>query len=313
MSKYKIITPKRLNGERVDFAISQMLPEISRSKITSVIKEKNTQIDGKSFKAKDRIKGCEIIDFNYEEKVATNWVPSDITLDIVFEDDDIMVINKPAGLITHPGNGNPEGTLANALLHYNKNLEKVDRVGIVHRLDKETSGLLVVAKNNIVAKNLIEQLRERTVSREYNAIVYGHMIAGGTIDEPIGRDSRNRVKQAVNEFGKEAITHYRVIQKFKDFTLVKAILETGRTHQIRVHLTHLGYPLVGDKMYGAKLRFPKGASENLKSNLKEFTRQALHAKKLSFIHPITNENMSFKSPIPADMQNLLDIFTNENA
>jgi 23S rRNA pseudouridine1911/1915/1917 synthase len=309
---YNIIIPQRLQGNRIDFAIAQMLPHLSRSKITAVIKDKYATIAGQSFKAKDKVVGGEIIDFCYQESTTTNWVPSDITLDVVFEDEYLMVINKPAGLITHPGNGNPEGTLANALLHYNKNLETVDRVGIVHRLDKETSGLLVVAKTNTVAAHLINQLKERTISREYNAICYGHMIAGGTIDAPIGRDNKNRIKQAVDELGKPATTHYRVIQKFKDFTLVKALLETGRTHQIRVHLTHIGYPLVGDKMYGAKLRFPKGASEILKNELKHFTRQALHAKKLSFIHPITNETLHFKANLPADMQQLISILETEN-
>lgn len=313
MNNYQIIIPNRLIGERIDFAISQMLPKLSRSKISLIIKDKKASIFNNFFKAKDKVLGGEIVDLEHIEKTTTNWVPSDITLDIAFEDESILVVNKPSGLITHPGNGNPEGTLANALLHYDKSLEKVDRVGIVHRLDKETSGLLVVAKTNEVAQNLIQQLKERTISREYNAIVYNHMIAGGTVDEPIGRDSKNRVKQAINEFGKEAITHYRVIQKFKDFTLVKAILETGRTHQIRVHLTHIGYPLIGDKMYGAKLRFPKGASEELKTTLKEFTRQALHAKKLSFIHPITHQQMHFKAELPKDMQDLLQVITEENS
>lgn len=313
MIKKTIILPQRLNGERVDFALSQMLPNISRNKIIQVIKNQQITINQQTFKAKNKINGGEIIDFNIVEKITTNWIASDISIDIVFEDDDIMVVNKPSGLITHPGNGNPTGTLANALIHYNKDLMKVDRVGIVHRLDKETSGLLVVAKTQQAQKSLVEQLQKREVHREYNAIVYGHMIAGNSIDKPIGRDKKNRVKQAVCEIGKEAITHYRVIEKFKNFTLIKVILETGRTHQIRVHMTDAGYPLVGDKMYGLKLRLPKGASDILKDKLKHFTRQALHAKKLEFKHPTTAEQMKFKVHLPDDMIQLLATLKTDNS
>ncbi len=183
----------------------------------------------------------------------------------------------------------------------------------MHRLDKNTSGLMVVARSEKAQKLLVEQLQTHTVSREYSAIVYGHMIAGGTIDEPIGRDSKDRVKQAVTEAGKDAITHYRVIDRFAHHTHVKAILETGRTHQIRVHLSHLGYPLIGDPMYGGKIRFPKKANEILKSALKGFDRQALHAKKLTLIHPICGETMSWKVPLPADMLALLDVLAEFDA
>jgi 23S rRNA pseudouridine1911/1915/1917 synthase len=305
LSAWTFIIPLRFKGERVDFVLAQMLPKLSRSKISTLIKTKQATIKGKAFKAKDRVAGGEIINLEYQEQNTTNWVASDIKLDIVFEDDDIIVINKPAGLITHPGSGNPEGTLANALLNHNPELSKVDRVGIVHRLDKDTSGLLVVAKNNISQQHLIKQLQQRTVKREYNAICYGHLIAGGIIDEPIGRDSRVRTKQAVSESGKEAITHFRIIQKFNDFTLVKLLLETGRTHQIRVHMSHIGYPLVGDSTYGRGLSLPKGASDELKDVLKNFTRQALHAKKLEFVHPTTNNLVHFKAELPDDMQQLL--------
>ena len=312
VNNYQIIVPDRLIRERVDFSIAQMLPELSRNKIISVIKDKQATIKDKSFKAKDKIYGGEIIDFSWQEKITTNWVPNNIALDIVFEDDDIMVINKPAGLITHPGNNNPDNTLANALLYYNPELAKVDRVGIVHRLDKDTSGLLVVAKNHHAQQHIIKQLKSREVKREYNAIIYNHLISGGTIDEPLGRDLRNRIKQTIDENGKEAITHYRIIEKFADFTLVKVMLETGRTHQIRVHMASISYPLIGDGMYGKGLKFPKGADVELKNALKGFKRQALHAKRLSFIHPTSGLKVSFKSELPKDMQDFLTIITKFN-
>ena len=209
--------------------------------------------------------------------------------------------------MTHPGAGNWSGTLANALLYYDPALSTLDRAGIVHRLDKNTSGLMVVARNEKSQKYLVEQLQSHSVDREYSAIVYGHMIAGGTVDEPIGRDPKDRVKQAVLMSGKEATTHYRAIDRFKSHTHVKAILETGRTHQIRVHLSHVGHSLIGDPMYGGRVRFPKKASEELKEALLNFKRQALHSKKLTLTHPISGELMSWKAPLPDDMVGLLEV------
>ena len=302
-----------MTGERIDAAIAQMLPEYSRSKITAIIKAGDALINQQNFKPKEKSKGDEVVEIIFKQSENTNWIAEDIPLTVVFEDEDIIIINKPVGLVTHPGAGNWQGTLANALLFYDSNLAKLDRAGIVHRLDKNTSGLMVVARSEKAQKLLVEQLQTHTVSREYSAIVYGHMIAGGTIDEPIGRDSKDRVKQAVTEAGKDAITHYRVIDRFAHHTHVKAILETGRTHQIRVHLSHLGYPLIGDPMYGGKIRFPKKANEILKSALKGFDRQALHAKKLTLIHPICGETMSWKVPLPADMLALLDVLAEFDA
>ena len=302
-----------MTGERIDAAIAQMLPEYSRSKITAIIKAGDALINQRNFKPKEKSKGDEVVEITFKQSENTSWTAENIPLTVVFEDEDIIVINKPVGLVTHPGAGNWQGTLANALLFYDPSLAKLDRAGIVHRLDKNTSGLMVVARSEKAQKHLVEQLQTHTVSREYSAIVYGHMIAGGTIDEPIGRDSKDRVKQAVTEAGKDAITHYRVIDRFAHHTHVKAILETGRTHQIRVHLSHLGYPLIGDPMYGGKIRFPKKADEILKSALKGFDRQALHAKKLTLIHPISGETMSWKAPLPADMLAFLDVLAEFDA
>ena len=294
-------------GERIDAAISEMLPDYSRSKITLWIKAGDALINEKTFKPKDRVTGNEVVYLSLNQKQSNDWVAEKIPLNIVYEDEDIIVINKQFGLVTHPGVGNWTGTLANALLYYDSSLSKLDRAGIVHRLDKNTSGLMVVAKNEKSQKYLVEQLQAHSIDREYSAIVYGHMIAGGTIDEPIGRDSKDRVKQSVSANGKEAVTHYRAIDRFKSHTHVKAILETGRTHQIRVHLSHAGYPLIGDPMYGGRVRFPKKANEVLKETLLNLKRQALHSKKLTLSHPISGKLMSWKAPLPKDMQSLLDV------
>ena len=307
METLKIIIPERMTGQRLDVALSEMLPDYSRSKITAWIKSGEALINQKSFKPKDKVNGSEMVELTISQKQKNDWVGEDIPLNIVFEDEDIIVLNKAVGLVTHPGAGNWSGTLANALLHYEPKLATLDRAGIVHRLDKNTSGLMVVAKNEKSQKYLVEQLQTHSISREYSTIVYGHMIAGGTIDEAIGRDTKDRVKQAVSSHGKEAITHYRVIDRYQNHTHVKAILETGRTHQIRVHLSHIGYPLIGDPMYGGKVRFPKKADEVLKEALVSFKRQALHARKLTLTHPTSGDLMSWKAPLPDDMLALLDV------
>ena len=307
MQKLNIIIPKRMTGNRIDSSLSEMLPDYSRSKITAWIKSGDALIKQKSFKPKDKVIGNEVIYLTINSKQSNNWIAEKIPLNIFYEDEDIIIINKQFGLVTHPGAGNWNGTLANALLYYDPSLSTLDRVGIVHRLDKNTSGLMVIARNEKSQKYLVEQLQNHSVSREYSALVYGHMIAGGTIDEPIGRDPKDRVKQAVLMSGKDAVTHYRAIERFKSHTHVKAILETGRTHQIRVHLSHVGHSLIGDPIYGGRVRFPKKASEELKHALLNFKRQALHSKKLTLNHPISGELMSWKAPLPDDMQELLKV------
>ena len=307
METLTIIIPERMTGDRLDVALSEMLPDYSRSKITAWIKSGDALINNKAFKPKDKVNGSQMVSLSLNKKQNNDWSAENIAINIIFEDEDIIIINKPFGLVTHPGAGNWNGTLANALLYYDPELSKLDRAGIVHRLDKNTSGLMVIARNEKSQKYLVEQLQSHSVVREYSAIVYGHMISGGSVNEPIGRDPKDRIKQAVSSSGKDATTHYRVIDRFKSHTHVKAILETGRTHQIRVHLSHIGYPLLGDPMYGGRVRFPKKASEILKESLLGFKRQALHSKKLTLNHPSTGKLMSWKAPLPDDMVELLDI------
>ena len=303
----KIIIPDRLIGSRLDAAISEMLPELSRNKIISWIKSGEILLGTEVFKPKEKVLGGEIIEMNVSPEESTKWTPEDIQIDIVYEDAEILVLNKPSGLVTHPGAGNTHGTLANGILFARPELNQLDRAGIVHRLDKDTSGLMVVAKTEPSKLSLIKQLESHSVSREYTAIAYGSMVTGGMVDEPIGRDSTNRQKQAVTKSGKPAITHFRVIEKFKNFTLIKVILETGRTHQIRVHMSHIGHPLLGDFNYGGKVKFPKGATDELKQAIKNFPRQALHARKLSIIHPRDNKEIFWKSKLPEDLENMINI------
>jgi len=306
IEKIKIIIPERMSGQRIDSSLSELLPKLSRSKINNWIRSGQASINNKSFKPKDKASGNEIVCLNLDQQEKNSWISEYIPIDIVYEDKDIIVINKPVGLVTHPGAGNWSGTLANALLYYDSNLSKIDRAGIVHRLDKNTSGLMVVSKNSRSQKYLVDQLQNHSVVREYSAIVYGNMISGGTVNESIGRDPKDRVKQAIRNNGKEAITHYRVIDRFANHTHVKAILETGRTHQIRVHLAYIGHPLIGDPLYGGRVRFPKNASTELKDALRSFDRHALHSKKLTLIHPETGKSMSWKVELPSDMKALIN-------
>lgn len=278
MNLLKIVIPDRLIGQRIDSALATILPDFSRSKITNWVRTGKALVNNKTFKPKEKILGGEIVALTLVKEKLNAWLGEDIPIDVVYEDDDIIVVNKPVGLVTHPGAGNWTGTLANALLHFDPSLANLDRAGIVHRLDKNTSGLMVVARSELAQKNLVNQLQTHTVSREYSAIVYGHMISGGTVEAPIGRDPKDRIRQAVVEEGegKNAITHYRVIDRFAHHTHVKCILETGRTHQIRVHMSYVEHPLIADPMYGGKIRFPKKADEDLKDALKSFKRQACH-------------------------------------
>lgn len=298
--------PDALVGMRLDQVLAEIFPDYSRSKLKSWVKAGRVQVDGNFRKAKDRLDGGEIIVLDAEAEKVVETLAENIPLDIVFEDEALIIINKPAGMVVHPGAGNWSGTLQNALLYYDQTLERLPRAGIVHRIDKETSGLLMIAKTLPAHASLVEQLQARTVHREYWAIIQGRMTAGGTIDEAIGRHPVDRLRFAVREQGKPAVTHYRVIERFGRYTLIQVKLETGRTHQIRVHMAHIRYPLLGDPLYSSRFQLPAGCSKQLAKVLPGFKRQALHAEKLGLKHPLTGEYCQWQMPMPNDMQNLLE-------
>lgn len=293
-------------GQRIDQAAASLFPSFSRARIQQWIKAGELTLNGHTCKPRDKVMGGETVAVAATPLPQGEWVSEDIPLDVVYEDEDIVVINKPVGLVVHPGAGNPEGTLLNALLHRYPGLEHVPRVGIVHRLDKDTSGLMVVALNLEAQTSLVAQLQARTVSREYEALVQGVPTGGGTINEPIGRHPRVRTRMAVaKNGGKPAMTRFRILQRFSHHAHLRVKLETGRTHQIRVHMAHIGFPLVGDPVYGGRLKLPPGASPELVDALRGFRRQALHAAALSLKHPRTDETMSWSAPLPEDFRHLL--------
>lgn len=297
--------PPELAGQRLDQVLPQLFAEYSRSRFKQWIEQGGVCLDGKvESKPRTQLFGGELVEVTGEVVEEVIHQAEALPLDVIFEDDEILVINKPSDWVVHPGAGNPGGTLLNALLHHAPQLAQVPRAGIVHRLDKDTSGLLVVAKTIPTQINLVEQLQRRSVTREYEAIAMGRMTAGGTVDEPIGRHPTNRLLQAVTPSGKEAITHYRVMERFRQHTRLRLRLETGRTHQIRVHMAHIHHPLVGDQQYGGRLRLPKGADDQLVAALRGFRRQALHAARLAVVHPVSGETLTFDAPLPADLQAL---------
>lgn len=293
-------------GLRLDQVLADLFPEFSRSKLKIWIQEGNVTLNGDVITVpRHKIQMEEVICVTAEMDVQVTSEAQDIDLDIVYEDEHILVINKPADLVVHPGAGNPSGTILNALLNHVPDIDKVPRAGIVHRLDKDTTGLMVVAKTLQAQTHLVDQLQHRVMSREYEAVAIGTMVAGGIVDAAIGRHPTKRTHMAVREFGKPAVTHYRVKEKFRAHTHVRLKLETGRTHQIRVHMAYIKHPLVGDPVYGGRPRLPKGASESFINTLRRFQRQALHAAQLSLFHPETDEWMTWKAPLPEDMVNLL--------
>lgn len=302
-----IIIPDDLGGMRLDQALAKILTEHSRTQIQEWIKNGEITSEGKPLKARDLVMGGEKITVEAALKPQPAYEPQAIDLNIVFEDEALLVINKPAGMVVHPGAGNVDSTLLNALLHHAPVLQKLPRAGIIHRLDKNTSGLLVIAKTASALKILSKQLKARTISRIYQAIVSGVLTGGGMIDEPVGRHPIQRKRMAVVDTGKPAITHYRIIEKYRAYTRIKVQLETGRTHQIRVHFAHIRHPLLGDQTYGGRLQLPKGATPELIAQLRTFKRQALHASELGLIHPVTQKNMTWQAPLPDDMQMLINV------
>jgi 23S rRNA pseudouridine1911/1915/1917 synthase len=292
---------------RLDQALTKLLPEFSRTQIQEWIKSGGITVNNKIWKSRETVLGGEMIILNAARKAQPLWDAQAIALNIIYEDDDLIIVNKPIGMVVHPAAGNLQNTLLNALLHHAPALKELPRAGILHRLDKNTSGLLVIAKTHHALKHLSRQLKAREITRIYQAIVYGVMTSGGTIDEPIGRHPIQRKRMTVIETGKPAITHYRIAERYRAYTRLKVQLETGRTHQIRVHMAHIHHPLLGDPVYGKRLQLPKGASPELIKKLREYKHQALHASELSLAHPTTKKMMTWQAAIPEDMQHLIDI------
>ncbi|MBS3965023.1 MAG: 23S rRNA pseudouridine(1911/1915/1917) synthase RluD [Methylomonas sp.] len=297
--------PEHLAGMRLDQCLAEVFPDYSRSKLQTWIKAGRVTVNGAQLRGRDKLDGGEIIALDAEADVVIEDAAEDIPLDIIHEDDSLIIINKPAGLVVHPAVGNWHGTLVNALLAHAPHLNTLPRAGIVHRLDKDTSGLLMIAKTQQAHTSLVEQLQERSIEREYLALVKGWMTAGGTVDEPIGRHPVDRKRNAVRRDGKEAVTHYRLERRFKRHTLIRVQLETGRTHQIRVHMTHIGYPLVGDLTYGGRFQMPADCNPELAAAFRSFRRQALHAARLGLEHPETGDYHEWQQPMPDDMQHLI--------
>lgn len=311
--QHTLTIPTELAGLRLDQALAKLLPSYSRTQLQEWIKQTHITVDQKPAKARELVLGGETITVDAQFKAQPAWQAQSIALDIIYEDEALLVINKAAGMVVHPAAGNPNHTLLNALLHHCPQLQALPRAGIVHRLDKDTTGLLVIAKTSAALIHLTAQLKARTISRLYQAIVCGLMTSGGKIDEPIGRHPMQRKRMAVTDAGKPAVTHFRVLERYRAHTRLKVQLETGRTHQIRVHMTHIRYPLLGDPAYGQRLQLPRGASPELIHILRTFKRQALHAYELELTHPETQKRMSWQAPIPADMQQLITILKADTA
>ena len=299
--------PSSAAGRRLDAVLAELFPEYSRSRLSAWIKSGDVTVDGASLRGRDAVHGGEAIVLSVVQETQTHAVAEDIPLDILYEDEHVFVLDKPAGLVVHPGAGNPDGTLVNALLHLDANLELLPRAGIVHRLDKDTSGVMVVARTLPAHTALVAQLSARQVHRQYLAIVVGALVSGGTANAPIDRHPRDRLRMAVREDGKDAVTHFRLRERFRAHTALECRLETGRTHQIRVHMQHLRHPIVGDPLYGGPLKLPKGATEELAAQLRGFRRQALHAETLEFAHPVSGAPVRVSAPVPADMLQLLQV------
>ncbi|WP_082672646.1 23S rRNA pseudouridine(1911/1915/1917) synthase RluD [Luteimonas abyssi] len=297
--------PDALAGRRFDQVLAEVFPEFSRSRLAEWIKSGDALLDGRHVRPRDPVVGGETVTLDVVLDEQTHDAPEDIPLDVLYEDADVLVLDKPAGMVVHPGAGNRTGTLVNGLLFRDPALALLPRAGIVHRLDKDTSGVMVVARTVQAHAALVEQLSAREVHRQYLAIVLGPLVSGGTVDAAIDRHPRDRLRMAVREDGREAVTHYRLRERFRAHTALECRLETGRTHQIRVHMQHLRHPIIGDPLYGGSLKLPKAASEALVAALRAFRRQALHAETLEFVHPRTGEPVRTSAPVPADMQSLM--------
>lgn len=303
--KFKTLVTQEFAGWRLDLLLTKLMKEYSRAKIQFWIESGDVLVNKQNILKKSKIKEGDLIVVNAKLDEIIEQEPENIPLNIIFQDESLIIINKPSGLVVHPGAGNPKHTLVNALLNYDSKLKHLPRAGIVHRLDKDTSGIMIIARTLAAYKNLVEQLQERTIKREYQSIVCGYITTGGVIQTFIGRNTRQRTKMMVKENGKKAITHFRVIKRFKHYTHLKINLETGRTHQIRVHMEHIHHPIVGDPTYGKNSSIMKGLSPELKNIILDFNRQALHAYALTLKHPSSTEISTYEAKLPEDFNSLL--------
>jgi len=307
------LVPSSLAGKRLDQALTELFPEYSRSRLQAWVKSGEIRVDSRQWRCKDKVQGGETIAMQVSETAEPlNYGPEPLPLDILYADESVIVLNKPKGLVVHPAAGNWSGTLLNGLLHQYPELATLPRAGIVHRLDKNTTGVMVVARTLSSHKSLVDALQERSMGREYLALVQGTLVAGGIIDAPIGRHPVDRKRMAVTQNGKEAITHYVIEERFNDYSLLRVKLETGRTHQIRVHLSHQHHPIVGDPVYGGRAKLPKSAANELIEGLHAMKRQALHAETLTLTHPDSGEACSWSAPLPEDIRSLLQIMRQYN-
>lgn len=313
MEKLTIIVPEELSGHRLDVVLANLFPQHSRSRLQAWIKAGNVRVNNQILRQKDPVVTGQEIEIIPEYTPEDKCLAQEIPLEILFEDSELIVINKPAGLVVHPGAGNPDNTLQNALLHHDPELHRVARAGIFQRLDKDTSGIMVIARTPETHTRLVEQLQSRNITREYRAVVSGAMTAGGKIDAPVGRHQVYRKRMAVTEKGKPAITHYRILMKYRSHTHISVRLETGRTHQIRVHMAYIHHPVVGDPVYGGRKRLPKNICPELRHIIQSFPRQALHASSMSLSHPVSGQQITWESPLPEDIQELLDSLANYDA
>ncbi|MEE4299806.1 MAG: 23S rRNA pseudouridine(1911/1915/1917) synthase RluD [Pseudomonadales bacterium] len=305
--------PIELAGLRLDQALAELLPMHSRARLQRWLKRGQLVVDGHAARPRQRVLGGERVLLDAELEASEHLLPQPVDFEVLHADADLVIVAKPVGLVVHPGAGNPDGTLVNGLLHRFPELAGLPRAGIVHRLDKDTSGLLAVARSLAAHTALVQQLAAREMGREYLAVVEQVPVAGGRIDAPIGRDPRNRLRMAVVHDGRDATTHFRVLERYRAHALLRCVLETGRTHQIRVHLSQEGFPIVGDRLYGARGRLPPAPSEALVAAVRAFRRQALHARRLTLAHPVTRETLTFEAPVPDDMQRLLELLAADAA
>jgi len=303
----EIVIPEKFKGKRLDLALSKLFPEHSRSRIQSWIKAGEVEVNNSKYKQRNVVNSGDIIKINTTLKSIDKHQAEHIGLDVIHEDKAIIILNKPAGLVVHPGAGNPKHTLVNALLHFDEKLDVLPRAGIIHRLDKDTTGIMIIARTIESYTYLVNELQKRNIKRNYKAIICGQLVAGGVIENKIGRHPVHRTKMAVTDKGKLATTHYRIIKKFQHYTYLDIQLGTGRTHQIRVHMNNEKHPIIGDPLYGKNTFIKKGIDASLREFIKNFKRQALHAYNLEFTHPISKKIISLKAELPDDMNNLIKI------